>query len=228
VLVQTTLDALHALADEERATFAYGYHATAETILGVSTPRWRGVAKALTKELKGATDQAPLVDRLLASGVFEMRLTAYHLCRYHKATWAALDEDRVTMLKEGLDNWVTVDTFGCHLSGRLWLKDRFSDATVLDWTKSEDRWTRRLALVTTVPFNKKTYGGNGDAARTLHICEQLVDDRDDMVVKAMSWALRELVRWDREAVEDFLTVQHLAPRVIREVRKKLETGRKNG
>jgi 3-methyladenine DNA glycosylase AlkD len=49
-----------------------------------------------------------------------------------------------------------------------------------------------------------------------------------MVVKALSWALRSLIRWDANAVAAFLAKheQTLAPRVKREVRTKLRTGRK--
>ena len=63
----------------------------------------------------------------------------------------------------------------------------------------------------------------------LAVCEMLTDDRDDMVVKAMSWALRELASWDPSAVEGFLSdnEDHLAARVKREVRNKLRTGLKN-
>ena len=69
----------------------------------------------------------------------------------------------------------------------------------------------------------KTRGGHGDARRTLGICEMLADDHDDMVVKAMSWALRELGPWDPNAVERFLSSNEdrLAARVKREVRNKL-------
>jgi 3-methyladenine DNA glycosylase AlkD len=57
----------------------------------------------------------------------------------------------------------------------------------------------------------------------------LVDDKDDMVVKAMSWALRELVNHDPQAVSNFLAENEsrLAARVKREVRNKLQTGLKN-
>jgi 3-methyladenine DNA glycosylase AlkD len=56
-----------------------------------------------------------------------------------------------------------------------------------------------------------------------------VDDPDDMVVKALSWALRELVVHDPEAVCGFLEEHEdrLAARVKREVRNKLTTGLKN-
>jgi 3-methyladenine DNA glycosylase AlkD len=62
----------------------------------------------------------------------------------------------------------------------------------------------------------------------LEVCRRAVADRDDMVVKALSWALRSLVAWEREGVERFLAEHEaqLAPRVSREVRTKLRTGRK--
>lgn len=86
---------------------------------------------------------------------------------------------------------------------------------------------RRAALVSTVPLNLRTAGGSGDRERTLAICHRLVDDRDDMVVKALSWALRELVVWDPDAVRSFLDLHgdRVAARVRREVTNKLENPR---
>ena len=50
-----------------------------------------------------------------------------------------------------------------------------------------------------------------------------------MVVKALSWALRELIRHDEDAVRKFIKEndQVLASQVKREVRNKLELGLKN-
>ncbi|MBN1559323.1 DNA alkylation repair protein [candidate division KSB1 bacterium] len=50
-----------------------------------------------------------------------------------------------------------------------------------------------------------------------------------MVIKALSWALRELIPHDREAVQSFLSenAHVLASRVKREVKNKLTTGVKN-
>jgi 3-methyladenine DNA glycosylase AlkD len=75
----------------------------------------------------------------------------------------------------------------------------------------------------------KAQGGTGDADRTLEVCRLLVSDRNDMVVKALSWALRALAQREPEAVRRFLK-EHafsLAPRVLREVNNKLKTGLKN-
>jgi 3-methyladenine DNA glycosylase AlkD len=75
----------------------------------------------------------------------------------------------------------------------------------------------------------RSQGGKGDTQRTLLICRLLAADRQDMVLKALSWALRELVYFDQQAVEGFLREYDgvLAGRVKREVGNKLRTGLKN-
>ena len=147
----------------------------------------------------------------------------------HKAAFASLGKKEVEEFGEGMDHWGYVDAFGRLLSGPAWLRGRISDALVCKWARSKDRWWRRAALVSTVALNVKSSGGDGDTDRTLAVCRLLVDDDDDMVYKAMSWALRELVPHDAEAVRGFLSEHDgvLATRVKREVNNKLRTGLKN-
>jgi 3-methyladenine DNA glycosylase AlkD len=122
-----------------------------------------------------------------------------------------------------------VDAFATYVSGPAWRAGRVPDEVVRGWAASPDRWWRRAALVSTVALNLRSRGGTGDTGRTIDICARLAADGDDMVVKALSWALRELVVWDPEAVRSFLDDHAgvLAARVRREVRSKLETGRKH-
>jgi len=65
--------------------------------------------------------------------------------------------------------------------------------------------------------------------RSLAICRLLVNDREDLVVKALSWALRTVAKYDSAAAREFLAEHRhqLAARVLREVGNKLATGRKN-
>jgi len=90
-------------------------------------------------------------------------------------------------------------------------------------------WLGALALVSTVPLNSRTHGGRGDPTRTLRVGRMLMDDREPMVVKALSWALRELAKREPAAVRSFLGEYsgRLPALVLREVRNKLETGLKN-
>jgi len=132
-------------------------------------------------------------------------------------------------LARGNDTWAEVDTFACYLAGPAWRQRQVSDSVIKRWARSPDRWKRRAAIVSTVALNNKARGGGGDTGRTVMICKMLVGDRDDMVVKALSWALRELSKRDPEAVRKFLQEHDraLAPRVVREVNSKLQTGLKN-
>ena len=160
---------------------------------------------------------------------FEYRLVAYELVCYHKAALRSLGEKELELLGQGISSWGDVDTFACYLAGPAWREFQVSDELIHRWAHSEDRWWRRAALVCTVALNNKARGGRGDTKRTLDVCRLLISDRDDMVVKAMSWALRELSRRNPDAVRAFLLEYKgmLASRVVREVNTKLTTGLKN-
>jgi len=154
---------------------------------------------------------------------------ANSLLMFHRAAFQILGEGEIEEFGQGINSWGTVDAFARRLSGPAWLKGQISDELIHQWAHSEDRWWRRAALVSTVALNLRSKGGYGDVPRTLAVCRLLVNDRDDMVVKAMSWALRELVIHDPDAVRGFLGEHEdvLAARVKREVKNKLTTGLKN-
>jgi len=189
------------------------------------------VRREFSKRLSKAEPQIVIevALRLINEEKFESRLVAYALVCNHRAAFRSLGEKELEQLGRGIDSWEDVDTFACCLSGQAWRERQIADEVIFHWAHSDNRWWRRAALVSTVPLNTRARGGKGDTDRTLEVCRILVRDRDDMVVKAMSWALRELVIWDAEAVHRFLEEYKgvLAARVVREVRNKLTTGLKN-
>jgi 3-methyladenine DNA glycosylase AlkD len=195
-----------------------------------NTLAWRTLLGKWSAELAGETPEAiiKLAGQLVGRGAWH-RLTAYELIAKHPGAIMRLRASSIRSLARGLCDWVGVDTFGCYVAGPAWREGRLGTQEVHAWARSRDRWQRRLALVCTVALNVRARGGHGDAAMTLNVCRQLVEDRDDMVVKALSWALRALAPWDRALVRQFL-VDHdarLAARVKREVSNKLRTGLKN-
>jgi hypothetical protein len=157
------------------------------------------------------------------------RFFAYELVHHHKHALASLNSRNTISLGQGIDSWDAVDTFACYLTGPAWRENQIPDTLIEKWTRSKDRWWRRAAVVSTVPLNNIARGGKGEPARTLKICHLVISDRDDMVVKALSWALRELAKRDRAAVQAFIDANEarLPPRVLREVGNKLLTGLKN-
>lgn len=165
---------------------------------------------------------------LLADATWAHRVIAWELLASHRPAFQLLNDREAEKMAKGLNDWGSVDLFGVTVLGQAWREGLVSDKKIHSWAKSNDRWRRRLALVATVPLNLKSRGGRGDRRRTLQVCSMLLDDRDDMVVKAMSWALRELAKREPEIVADFLELHadRLASRVKREVHTKLTTGRK--
>jgi 3-methyladenine DNA glycosylase AlkD len=155
------------------------------------------------------------------------RFMAYELVRFHAAAFSGLGEVDVVALGEGMSSWGAVDSFAFYIAGPAWKRRQITDRAVLSWAGANDRWWRRAALASTVTLNRKPVAEN-NMKRTLSVCARLVKDRDDMVVKAMSWALRELAKADADAAEHFLS-EHagaLHARVRREVTNKLRTGLK--
>jgi 3-methyladenine DNA glycosylase AlkD len=191
----------------------------------------RRLRRQISKEL-APLDRAgvlALARDLVDSGDNNARWVAYELVRDHAASMARITATEIERLGAGLCGWDGVDAFSCFISGRAWRMGRISDAAIRRWARSKDRWWRRAALVSTIPLNVRSQGGTGDVARTLAVCELLLDDRDEMVTKAMSWALRALSVRDAAAVAKFVEKHEgrLAALVKREVRNKLRTGLKN-
>ncbi len=160
---------------------------------------------------------------------YHRRWLAYELIADHREAFRRIGETELEELGEGINSWGAVDSFARTLAGPAWLKGQISDALIDRWAHSTDRWWRRAALVSTVALNVRSRGGRGDVPRTLAVCRLLVNDHDEMVAKAMSWALRELVVHDAEAVRKFLKDYEnvLHAQVKREVMNKLTTGLKN-
>jgi 3-methyladenine DNA glycosylase AlkD len=194
-----------------------------------NTAAVRGVRREFSERLNGRKPafMVALAEELLT--VPGLRWVGYELVRFHKKAFASLGTAELESLGQGISSWNDVDEFGRILSGPAWLKGQIPDSVIVDWANSDDFWWRRAALVSTVALNMRSQGGYGDVDRTLAVCRLLVEDHEDMVVKAMSWALRVLLVHDPAAVEAFIN-QHetqLAARVKREVRNKMKTGLKN-
>lgn len=191
-----------------------------------SVPSLRALRREFSRELRPASGAA-VVALALDFRAHGLAWIGYELILHHKAAFAELDRETVERLGQGLGDWAGVDTFGTMIAGPAWKAGLIDDAAIQQWARSPDRWWRRAALVATVPLNtRETH--SGDARRTLAVAALLIDDRDDMVVKAMSWALRALSVRDRAAAEQFLVENEtrLAARVKRELRNKLRTGLK--
>jgi 3-methyladenine DNA glycosylase AlkD len=196
-----------------------------------TVPVLRAIRRAYSWRLKDAPPQLVIGLALRLSGTRQTRrrFVAYELVHHHPKAPLHLSARRIERLGRGIASWDAVDCFAVYLSGPAWRRRSVPDSLIHRWARSPDRWWRRAALVSTVPLNSRAQGGAGDRRRTLRVCRLLERDRDPMVVKALSWSLRELAKRDPGAVRGYIEARAgvLPALVLREVRNKLETGLKN-
>lgn len=230
-VVTEIIEAFSELGDPGRVEKSKTYFPTAMKVMGVSNPRIKAVIKAVREKYNDWSDRAwiDLCKALVVKDIFECQVLAFELIGRDRKLIDALSIADLNELARNLDNWASVDHFSVGIYGVLWGRGLVTDRRIDELLQSENHWDRRVAVVSTVALNLKSRGGKGDSPRTLRVCERVVDDRNEMIRKALSWALRELSKCDREAVVNFMS-QHgarMAPRVAREVNHKLDFGTKN-
>ena len=225
------VEALSDLGSAERREKMTTYAPTSQKAFGVTNPDIKQVLKELRLSYpdRGAADWIDLCKSLVATDVFEYQVLAFAMIGRNRKLLDALEYNDLADLGRNLDNWASVDHYTLGIFGVLWgrgvVKDKHIDALLT----SDNFWNRRVAVVSTVALNLKSRGGEGDTARTISVCERVVDDHHDMIQKALSWALRELSKRDWEAVCSFMerNENRLARRVVKEVNHKLDFGTKN-
>ncbi len=231
-MITTIISDLETVADPVRQKAVNTMFPTSMKYLGVRNPEMKKLIKKWWIEIKEWSPEKLLEfsKELVETRILECNMVACELLWKNKNALRLIRLKDIEDLGQNIDNWVSVDMLSIMISGQAWRENQITSEDVLNWLKSENRWWRRTAVVSTVPLNLRSRGGTGDAKRTLLICEKVVADRDDMIVKALSWALRELSKSDKPAVKAFMKKydSQLANKVKREVYTKLKTGRKNG
>lgn len=181
-----------------------GEYGAGDVFLGVRVPATRKVAKAFA-----ALPLSDVVD-LLDSPVHEERLAALLILNARYATAAkprtrdeteqkAIVDLYLDAVRRGrVNNWDLVDSSAEHILGP-WLTDRPRDL-LFDLAAGESLWERRVAVLSTFTYIKA-----GDPSTTLALADRLLDDRRDLIQKAIGWMLREIgKRVDRTVLTDYL------------------------
>jgi 3-methyladenine DNA glycosylase AlkD len=172
-----------------------GEYGEGDRFLGIRVP----VTRRLVREYQGPA--IPAARQLIKSPFHEERLLAVLLLvrAYDRATPTTQVEIYRLYLSNApyINNWDIVDSSAPHIVGRHLLK---RDRRVLNrLARSRNLWERRIAVLATQSFIRA-----GEFTPTLHLAERLLDDRHDLMHKAIGWMLREVGDRDRSALEEFL------------------------
>ena len=228
---QHLLEQIRQQADPEHQATVSRMVPTGLKVYGLRVPQLRDIARAWGRahQQVARDDLVALVEALWNGESREERMLFTYLLEHYKHLVPDLTKSDFDRWRCSLDNWEVTDGLGWVLA--FWL---LADPdTRLDYLRElvadEDVWSRRLALVATVPINRG-HTGFTIPELTLELVDRVKEERHPMITKAVSWALREMTKSHADQVADYLEENRevLAAHVVREVRNKLRTGLKRG
>lgn len=229
-IIEKTVHSLRFLADPKHLVFSKTMANTSLEILGIITPDLKIILKQFQQQTNENTnrEKIDLAIDLVKTDILELGQMAYLYLGEDKQLLSALTKSDLKQLNHHLDNWATVDAFGVYVHGKVWQLGTLKIGDIEQLACHEDVWQRRLALVSTIPLNRKSTKKDANPESTLQICSLLIDDHHDMIVKAMSWALRELGKREPDIVRKYIKTHEirLHKRILREVNTKLDYGTK--
>jgi len=125
--------------------------------------------------------------------------------------------------RKGINNWDLVDLSAPKIVGEH-LLNKEKDL-LYKFAYSKDLWEKRIAILSTQTFIRKHFFED-----TLKLSEILLQDKHDLIHKAVGWMLREIGNRDMQVVEEFLAKHYKKmPRTMLRyaIEKFPETKRKN-
>jgi 3-methyladenine DNA glycosylase AlkD len=205
MILEDALAQLNEHQDPEKAAQSATYHKAPRPYLGVANP----IINDLTKEWRTKMDveqRVDLADALWETDIYEARIAAAKLLTQARIK----DDDDVWGLiaswVDDFDSWAIAD-HACMAGQKRLVVDPARIDHVEEWVKSEHMWTRRAALVITLPWTKMNNPKPLDLEireRVLGWAALMVPDRAWFIQKAIAWWLRELSKHDSDAVRAFL------------------------
>lgn len=160
-----------------------GEYGEGDKFLGIVVPQQRLIAKKYV--------DLPLteVEKLLYSKYHEERLTALLILTYKYPKTSPEERSKIYDFyikhSKQINNWDLVDVTAPNIVG-AWLFDK--DRKILfDFAKSDNLWQRRIAIISTFYFIRR-----GDCVDTLKLAKILLNDKHDLIHKAVGWMLREI------------------------------------
>lgn len=190
-----------------------GQYGEGDEFLGITVPEQRKIArKYIDLELRDLSE-------MLNNKFHEIRLVALFILvyKYNKAVdasasshsagsgQAAQEKKKIVdfYLKntKRVNNWDLVDSSAGYILGD-YLADK-DKAILYKLVKSENLWERRIAIISTQGFIRIN-----QFDETLKIAEILLNDKEDLIHKAVGWMLREVGKKDLGSELKFLDKYH--------------------
>ena len=183
--------------DLARAEGARAYHKSKRPHIGVPNPVLNTLTKTWRQNLDVETRVA-LANELWGTDIYEARLAAAKLLtqariRPDDAAWRL-----IASWVPDFDSWAIAD-HACMAGQKRLVADPARLDEVERWTQSDHMWTRRAALVITLPWTKQNFPKPHELAardRVLGWAATYVGDPQWFIQKAVAWWVRDLSKHD--------------------------------
>lgn len=200
------LEQISAHTNPEKAAQMAAYHKVDRPYLGVANPVLDDLARDW-RQILDISQRAELAGGLWDSNIHEARIAAAKLLTQARQrpddapTW-----DRVQIWVPQFDAWAIAD-HACIAGQKRLLADPKRLDVVETWVTDPHMWTRRAALVMTLPWTKMAHPKPNDLEireRVLGWAATYTTDTAWFIQKAIAWWLRDLSRRDPDRVIGFL------------------------
>ncbi len=191
-----------AVAEHARGYFktAPGEYGEGDEFVGVRVPATRRICRDY-RDLSRAE-----LTPVLASPVHEHRLAALVIISEQAARARRRGDvaarrsifEFYMRHREHVNNWDLVD-LSCREVVGEYLRDTDGARQLRRLADSRSLWNRRIAVIATHAWIR-----NGELDLTFELAAGLLDDREDLMHKAVGWMLRECGKRDERALETFL------------------------
>lgn len=168
-----------------------GQYGEGDIFLGIVVPVQRIIAK------KHKDISLKEVQKLLNSRIHEYRLIALFILIEKYKEDKELVYNKYIKNFRNINNWDLVDLTAPKIMGDF-LKDKNRDI-LYSLAISNDLWERRISIIATFAFIK-----DNDFKDALKISKILLNDKHDLIHKAVGWMLREIGKRDKEVEKEFL------------------------
>ena len=171
----------------------------------VGTKPMRALAHEIHRANRGhwsVDDAIAFADSLITDRYLEVKSVGIEVvARYHSAfTPRLLPVWKRWLARNHSANWATTDAICGSLIGPLLVQHPALAEHLRGWSRDRNMWVRRAAIVGLIPLARKGAALDilYDVARTLHA------DDEDLIQKAVGWALREAGKKDMARLERYL------------------------
>jgi 3-methyladenine DNA glycosylase AlkD len=176
-----------------------GEYGEGDTFVGLKVPMQRIIAK----EFRDLNSNELKV--LLNSKVHEERLISLFILVYKFEKGDEKEKEKIFSFylknRKGVNNWDLVDLSAPKIVGNYLLdKDK---SLLFELALSNNLWERRISILSTQEFIR-----NNKFDTTLKIAKMLLNDKQDLIHKAVGWMLREIGNRDLSTEEKFLKLYY--------------------